>query len=79
MNLFNIDPHTIKILIDNGHGCNTPGMWEHYVVNWCGKRLWEEGADPAWIKTWYDMYFDYRRQYEGQAMFALREIKEIAK
>ena len=25
MNLFNIDPHTVKILIDNGHGCNTPG------------------------------------------------------
>lgn len=25
MNLLNIDPHTIKILIDNGHGCNTPG------------------------------------------------------
>ena len=58
---------------------DTPGMWEHYVVNWCGKRLWEEDADPAWIKTWYDMYFGYRRQYEGQAMFALREIKEIVK
>ena len=57
----------------------SPGMWEHYVVNWCGKRNWEEGADPAWTKTWYDMYFDYRRQYEGQAMFALREIKEIRK
>ena len=58
---------------------DTPGMWEHYVVNWCGKRLWEEGADPAWIKTWYDMYFDYRRQYEGQALFGLREIKEMVK
>ena len=58
---------------------DTLGMWEHYVVTWCGKRLWEDSADPAWIKTWYDMYFDYRRQYEGQAMFALREIKEIAK
>ena len=58
---------------------DTLGMWEHYVVNWCGKRLWEDSADPAWIKTWYDMYFDYRRQYEGQAMFGLREIKEIGK
>ena len=56
-----------------------PGMWEHYVVNWCGKRNWEEGASPEWIKTWEDMYFDYRRQYEGQAMFGLREIKEIVK
>jgi len=58
---------------------DTPGMWEHYVVNWCGKRNWEEGASPEWIKTWEDMYFDYRRQYEGQALFGLREIKEIAK
>lgn len=22
-----------------------------------------------WIKQWYDMYFDYRRQYEGQAKY----------
>ena len=58
---------------------DTLGMWEHYVVNWCGKRNWEEGASPEWIKTWEDMYFDYRRQYEGQAMFGLREIKEIVK
>ena len=56
---------------------DTPGMWEHYVVNWCGKRDWENHADPAWIKTWYDMYFDYRREFEGQALFGLREIKEI--
>ena len=58
---------------------DTPGMWEHYVVNWCGKRNWEEGASPEWIKTWEDMYFDYRRQYEGPAMFGLRESKEIVK
>ena len=58
---------------------DTCGMWEHYVVNWCGKRNWEEGASPEWIKNWEDMYFDYRRQYEGQAMFGLREIKEIEK
>ena len=58
---------------------DTPGMWEHYVVNWCGKRNWEEGADHEWNKTWYDMYFDYRRKYEGQATFGLREIKEIKK
>ena len=57
----------------------SPGMWEHYVVNWCGKRNWEEGAAPEWTKIWYDIYFDYRRQYEGQALFGLREIKEIRK
>lgn len=58
---------------------DTPGMWEHYVVNWCGKRDWENNASPEWVKTWYDMYFDHRRQYEGQALFGLREIKEIVK
>lgn len=56
---------------------DTPGMWEHYVVNWCGKQGWENGASPQWSKTWYDMYFDHRRQYEGQALFGLREMKEI--
>jgi len=58
---------------------DTTGMWEHYVVNWCGKHNWENGASPEWSKTWYDMYFDYRRQYEGQALFGLKEIKEIVK
>lgn len=58
---------------------DSPGMWEHYVVNWCGKRLWESRDDPVWTKTWYEMYFDYRRQYEGQAMFGLRERKVIVK
>lgn len=58
---------------------DSPSMWEQYVVNWCGKRNWETGGDPEWNQKWYEMYFDYRRQYEGQAMFGLREIKETEK
>jgi len=27
-----------------------------------------------WIDKWYNMYFDYRRQYEGQALFGLQRI-----
>lgn len=27
----------------------------------------------------FNMYFDYRRKYEGQALLGLREIKEITK
>ncbi len=52
------------------------GMWEHYVLNWSGKRdllqLSQNEMDEnlwLWIQTWYNMYFKYRRQYEGQALF----------
>lgn len=56
---------------------DTAGMWEHYVINWSGKSNWENRADPAWTKLWEDMYFHYRHPYEGQAMFALKEISAI--
>lgn len=59
------------------------GMWEHYVLNWSGKRdLFqlsknrENESLKNWIETWYDMYFKYRRQYEGQALFCLQKILE---
>ena len=58
---------------------DTTGMWEHYVVNWSGKRdllrLKQEPENEQlknWVTTWYNMYFDYRRQYEGQALFGLQ-------
>lgn len=58
---------------------DTTGMWEHYVVNWSGKRdllrLKQEPDNEQlknWVTTWYNMYFDYRRQYEGQALFGLQ-------
>lgn len=55
--------------------------WERYVINWSGQndinRLRENPSDTGlkeWIDTWYNMYFDYRRQYEGQALFGLQRI-----
>lgn len=57
------------------------GMWERYVLNWSGKRdllqLSQNENDEnlrAWIQKWYNMYFEYRRQYEGQALFGLQRI-----
>lgn len=59
------------------------GKWEQYILNWSGKKdLIKLSANKMdenlrnWIKTWYDMYFKYRRQYEGQAMFGLQQIIE---
>ncbi|MDF2542462.1 MAG: methyltransferase protein [Herbinix sp.] len=60
---------------------DTNSMWEHYVVNWSGKRdinmLRQNPNDEKlkqWIEKWYRMYFDYRRQYEGQALFGLERF-----
>ena len=60
---------------------DTQGMWERYVLNWSGKRdLLRLKAEPDneqlrnWVNKWYNMYFDYRRQYEGQALFGLQRF-----
>ena len=60
---------------------DTNSMWEHYVVNWSGKRdlnmLRQNPNDEKlkhWIDKWYRMYFDYRRLYEGQALFGLERL-----
>ena len=57
------------------------GMWEHYVVNWSAKRdlhrLRQNPDDKAlaqWMDKWYEMYFNYRRPYEGQALFGLERF-----
>ena len=57
------------------------GMWEHYVINWSGKcdinKLRQNPGDDKtkrWIDKWYRMYFDYRRPYEGQALFGLEKL-----
>ncbi len=61
------------------------GMWERYVLNWSGKRdllqLSQNEKDEnlrSWIQTWYNMYFKYRRQHEGQALFGLQRILDIS-
>lgn len=55
--------------------------WERYVINWCGlndiNRLRKNPSNARlkkWIDKWYDIYFDYRRQYEGQALFGLQQM-----
>lgn len=60
---------------------DSTGKWEQYVLNWSGKKdlikLSQNKEDEDlknWIKLWYDMYFKYRRPYEGQAMFGLQQI-----
>ncbi len=57
------------------------GMWEHYVLNWAGKgdllKLSQNEKNEKlrrWLQTWYSMYFKYRRQQEGQALFGLQRI-----
>jgi hypothetical protein len=56
-------------------------MWEHYVVSWSGKHdintLRQNQNDEKlkkWVDKWYRMYFDYRRLYEGQALFGLERL-----
>jgi len=60
---------------------DTDSAWERYVINWSGRndinRLRENPSEnrlKEWIDKWYSMYFDYRRQYEGQAMFGLQRL-----
>lgn len=54
--------------------------WERYIM-WSARRNIEayrkNTADTAakeWMDKWYCMYFDYRRQYQGQALFGLEKI-----
>lgn len=59
---------------------DTNGDWERYIT-WSAKREIERlRANPndenlkAWIEKWYRMYFDYRRPYQGQALFGLEKV-----
>lgn len=54
--------------------------WERYIT-WSGRRdLAKLKNNPdnvelkKWIEKWYEMYFLYRREYEGQALFGLERI-----
>lgn len=60
---------------------DSTGMWEKYVFNWSGRRdllqLAENREDKALenrVRKWHNMYFKYRRQYEGQALFGLKRV-----
>ena len=81
-------PEFMKIFKENGYyliamASDTAGAWERYVFFCCAKRdvlrLKENPADSEtkdWVDGWYEMYFKYRRPYEGQAMFGLTKISE---
>lgn len=56
------------------------GDWERYMT-WSARRdIARLKANPgdeklkAWIEKWYRMYFEYRRPYEGQALFGLEKM-----
>jgi ubiquinone/menaquinone biosynthesis C-methylase UbiE len=52
------------------------GEWERYISHEGRKNLKRIKENPTkenveWAKKWYDLYFDYRRPFEGQALFGL--------
>ena len=62
MNIFNKDPKTIKILIDNGHGCNTAGKrspdgrfreyaWNRYIAKCIVADICDLGYDAELLVT----------------------------
>jgi SAM-dependent methyltransferase len=59
---------------------DTTSDWERYIT-WSARRdIARLRADPNdaqlkdWIDKWYRMYFEYRRPYEGQALFGLEKL-----
>jgi SAM-dependent methyltransferase len=59
---------------------DTTAEWERYIT-WSAKRdiarLRQEPGNAelaAWIDTWYKIYFDYRRPYEGWALFGIEKL-----
>ena len=62
---------------------DTDAMWEHYAVNFHGgargdadhmRKNPDDKEHNDWIDKWYRMYFDYRRPYQGQALFGLEKL-----
>ena len=58
----------------------TDADWERYI-SWDARRTIEgirknpeSQNDKDWLDKWYNMYFQYRRQYEGWGFFALERI-----
>lgn len=59
---------------------DSPGEWERYIT-WSARRDLEhlqrnpdDEARKEWLDKWYRMYFEYRRPYQGQAMFGLLKL-----
>lgn len=59
---------------------DTPAQWERYIM-WSAKRDLErlrqnpnDEKTAAWLDKWYRIYFEYRHQYEGWALFAIEKL-----
>lgn len=59
---------------------STDSEWERYIT-WSARRdIGGLRKNPdneklkQWIDKWYRMYFEYRRPYEGQALFGLERL-----
>ncbi|MCM1989070.1 SAM-dependent methyltransferase [Oceanirhabdus seepicola] len=69
-------------LITHIAGC-TQNEWERYIT-WSARRDLQWLKDnpnhidyekkQAWIDYWYKMYFNYRKDYEGWALFVLERV-----
>jgi ubiquinone/menaquinone biosynthesis C-methylase UbiE len=59
---------------------DTDSEWERYITRDVRRDINKLRSNPcdektkAWIDKWYRMYFDYRRPYEGQALFGLEKL-----
>ena len=59
---------------------DTDAQWENYVT-WSAKRDIEhlrkfpdDEKTKEWLNKWYDVYFKYRRLYEGWALFGIEKF-----
>lgn len=64
---------------------DSTGDWERYIT-WSARRdidaLLNNPEDEklkAWIDKWYNMYFSYRRPFEGQTLFGLERLSSRQK
>ncbi len=59
---------------------DTDAQWENYIT-WSAKRDIEhlrgnpdDKEREAWLKKWYDIYFKYRRPFEGWALLGIEKL-----
>ena len=59
---------------------DTVADWDRYITSDSKQSLIDLRSNPnniklsEWIDKWYHMYFNFRRPYEGQAMFVLEKL-----
>lgn len=58
---------------------STDSEWERYIMSQGKRNIETCKSNPSdveakkWMDKWYNMYFEYRRKYEGQALFGLEK------